>query len=61
MGYHKQALRQKGRPDLVLTVGLLSVQEKSGMDGTRYGLVELEGRWETVHEDRPALTDDFSK
>jgi transcriptional regulator with XRE-family HTH domain len=59
MGHHKQVLREKGRPDLTLVVGLLSIQEKAGADGTRYALVEFEGRWETVDEDRAPLTDDF--
>jgi hypothetical protein len=31
---HKQVLREKGRPDLVLAVGLLSIQTKSDGDGT---------------------------
>jgi len=32
-----------------------------GSDGTRYALVELEGRWETVNEDRVPLTGESFK
>jgi transcriptional regulator with XRE-family HTH domain len=59
MGNHKQVLHERGRPDLVFTVGLLSIQEKAGADGTRYALIELEGRWETVDEDRAPLPAHF--
>jgi transcriptional regulator with XRE-family HTH domain len=61
MGHHKQVLREKGRPDLVFVVGLLSVQQKADGEGARYALVQLEGRWETVTEDRVPLTEDFFK
>jgi transcriptional regulator with XRE-family HTH domain len=61
MGHHKQVLREKGRPDLVLLVGLLSVQEKSGAEGTRYALVELEDPWETLDEYRVPIPEDFFK
>jgi transcriptional regulator with XRE-family HTH domain len=59
MGHHKQLLHEKGRPDLVFVVGLLSIQNKSGSDGVRYALIELEGRWETVDEDRVPLAEGF--
>jgi hypothetical protein len=55
MGHHKQKLREKNRPDLVFDVGLFSIRDKSGADGTRYALIELEGRWETVNEDGAPL------
>jgi hypothetical protein len=35
--------------------GLRSIQSKGGADGRRYALVHLEGKWETVDEDRVSL------
>jgi transcriptional regulator with XRE-family HTH domain len=61
MGHHKQVLRENERPDLVFVVGLLSVQKKADGDGTRYALVQLEGRWETVGEDRVPLSENLFK
>ena len=61
MGHHGQMLREKGRPNLVFVVGVLTVQQKSNAAGTRYALIELEGRWETMDEDRVPLTEDFFK
>jgi transcriptional regulator with XRE-family HTH domain len=55
MGRHRQVLRERKPPDLVIVVGLLSVREKSDSDGPRYALIELGGRWETVDEDRPKI------
>jgi hypothetical protein len=55
LGHHRQVLREKGRADLVFVVGLLSILPKESGKGRRYGLVELEGRWETVPEDRPPV------
>lgn len=52
MGHHRQRRRERGRPDLVFDVGLMSIQAKEGVDGTRYALVQLEGDWETLDEDR---------
>jgi hypothetical protein len=40
---------------------LLSVQQKADGEGARYALVQLEGRWETVDEDRVPLTEDIFK
>jgi transcriptional regulator with XRE-family HTH domain len=59
MGHHRQVLREKGRPDLVFTVGLMSTQPKEGAQGRRYALVQLEGKWETVDEDRVPLPKGF--
>lgn len=52
MGHHKQVLRVKGHSDLVISVGLLSIQSKLEAGGTRYAIVELEGEWEKSDEDR---------
>jgi transcriptional regulator with XRE-family HTH domain len=57
IGSHRQRLQEKGQPDLVFTVGVMSIQPKEGADGTRFALVQLEGRWESLEEDRaPLLT-----
>lgn len=53
MGQHRQRLREKGKPDLVFLVGLMSIRPKKEADGERYALVQLEGAWETPEEDRP--------
>lgn len=58
MGHHKQVLHEKERPDLVFVVGLLCIQSKSEADGRRYAIVELEGRWEKVSEDRMQFAKD---
>jgi transcriptional regulator with XRE-family HTH domain len=58
MGHHKQVLRERQRPDLAFEVGLLSVQKKSDGEGTRYALIELEGRWEKVNDDSLPLIAD---
>jgi transcriptional regulator with XRE-family HTH domain len=55
MGSHRQRLQEKGQSDLVFTVGLMSIQPKEGADGTRYALVQLEGRWESLEKDRAPL------
>jgi transcriptional regulator with XRE-family HTH domain len=52
LGHHRQLLRDKGKPDLIFDVGLMSIQPKEGETGVRYALVQLEGRWETIEEDR---------
>lgn len=59
MGHHRQVLREKGRPDLVFVVGLLSIQPKEGAEGRRYALVHLEGKRETVDVDRVPLPEGF--
>ena len=61
MGRHKQVLRDRGRSDLVLDAGLLSVRKKQKSDGTRYALIELEGSWATVDGDRKPLNEDSFK
>lgn len=55
MGHHRQRLRERGRPDLVFSVTFMSIQPKAQADGERYALVKLDGAWETMEEDRPAL------
>ncbi|SIT57204.1 Helix-turn-helix domain protein [Mesorhizobium prunaredense] len=52
MGDHRQRLREKDRPTLVFGVGLMTIQPKEGVDGTRYALIHLEGRWESLDADR---------
>lgn len=52
MGHHRQRSREKGKPDLVFVVGLMVILPEEGADKVRYGIVHLEGAWETVEEDR---------
>jgi hypothetical protein len=61
VGHYKQVLHEKSRPDLVFVVGLLSIRDTANADGTRYALVELEGRWEELDEDRVTLPADLFK
>ena len=53
MGSHRQQLRQKDRSRLIFTVGLMTVLPK-GQD-TRLAMVQLEGGWESMEEDRVSL------
>jgi transcriptional regulator with XRE-family HTH domain len=55
MGHHRQVLREKGQSDLTFVVGLLSIQLNEGAEGRRYALIHLQGKWETVDEDRVSL------
>lgn len=55
MGTHKQQLRQKDRPTLVFTVGLMTLLPKDGSEGSRFALVQLEGGWESLESDRGPL------
>jgi transcriptional regulator with XRE-family HTH domain len=55
MGAHRQRLRERGTPDLVFSVTVMSIQPKDESNGERYVLAQLEGAWETLEEDRPAL------
>lgn len=57
MGNYRRRLRDAGKPDLVLSVTLASLQPIKGADGDRYAYVEMEGRWETLEQDRPRLPD----
>jgi transcriptional regulator with XRE-family HTH domain len=59
MGHHRQALYEKGRPALVLVVGLMCIRKKEEAEGRRYALVELDGRWETVKEERIPLPEGY--
>jgi transcriptional regulator with XRE-family HTH domain len=60
MGRHRQALYEEGRPDLVFVVGLMSIRKKEEAEGRRYALVKLEGKWETVKEERMPLPEGFA-
>ncbi len=52
MGHHRQRSREKGKPDLVFVVGLMVILPKERADRERYGIVHLEGAWETLEEYR---------
>jgi len=53
MGTYRRRLRTAGKPDLVFSVTLVSLQEMEGAGGDRYAYVEMEGGWETLEDDRP--------
>jgi len=55
MGRHRQRMRDEGKPDLVFTAGFLSIRPTKDSSQQRYALVQLEGRWETLEEDRPSM------
>lgn len=55
MGSHRQQLRQKDRSRMIFTVGLMTVLPKAA-EGTRYAMVQLEGAWESMEEDRVPLS-----
>lgn len=56
MGSHRQQLRQKDRSHMIWTVGLMTILPQDGPEGTRYAMVQLDGAWENVEEDRVALS-----
>ena len=58
VGHHLQRLRQKGKPDLVLNVGVMSIQPAKEEAEIRYALIELDGAWESVEADQPKSTGD---
>ncbi len=55
MGSHRQQIRQKDGSRMVFTVGLMSVLPTKDAAETRFAMVELEGAWETMEEDRVSL------
>lgn len=55
MGSHRQQLRQKDRSRMIFTVGIVTILPNEGAAGTRYAMIELEGAWESVEEDRVPL------
>ncbi|MBX9791836.1 MAG: helix-turn-helix domain-containing protein [Sphingomonas sp.] len=56
MGSHRMQLRQKDQSRLIFTVGLMTVLPKEGSEGTRYAVIQLEGAWESLEEDRVSLS-----
>lgn len=54
MGQHRQRLRDKGKPDLVCSAGFMSIRPKTDRQ-MKYAMVQLDGRWETLEEDRPVM------
>jgi len=55
MGSHRQQFRQKERSRMIFTVGLMTILPKEGVEGTRYAIIQLEGAWESMEEDRVSL------
>lgn len=56
MGRHRQRMRDDGKPDLVCTAGILIIRPKAASSEQRHAMVQLAGRWETLEEDRPPLS-----
>jgi transcriptional regulator with XRE-family HTH domain len=56
IGNHRQQLRKKDRSRMIFTVGLMTILPKDGAEGTRYAMVQLEGAWESMEEDRVSLS-----
>ncbi len=56
IGHHRQQRPYKDQPHLVFDVNLVSILPKADSEDVRYALVELEGSWETLEEDRPLFT-----
>ena len=55
MGSHRQQLRQRDRSRMIWTVGLMTILPKDGQEGRRYAMVQLDGAWENMEEDRVPL------
>lgn len=58
MGAYRERLRETRKSDLVFKVTLVSVQKREGEQSERYAYVVLQGRWETLEEDRLQLPQD---
>lgn len=52
MGQFRQRLITRGRPDIVANFGLMSILAAKDAETMRFAMVELEGGWETLQEDR---------
>ncbi len=61
MGQYRQRLINKGRPDVVANFGLLSILTVKDAKTMRFAMVELEGGWETLQEDRVPMPDKSAK
>lgn len=55
MGRHRQQLRQKDRSRLIFTVLVMTILPSGDPADERYALVQLEGGWESMEEDRLPL------
>ena len=53
IGQHRQRLRESGKPDLVFLAGLMSIRPKAGSEKLKYAILDLDGAWETLPQDRP--------
>lgn len=61
LGCHRQQLRYKDQPSLVFQVALFVLLPKDKANGERFSLVELEGAWETLDQDRAVVPEDWCK
>jgi transcriptional regulator with XRE-family HTH domain len=57
IGRFRQQMRAKDRPRLIFNVLAITILPKKHVDEMRYGVMELEGSWETLEEDRPTIPD----
>ena len=48
-------MRMPGGKLCVLNAGVVSIQPAAASQGTRYAIVNLDGGWEVLKEDRPPL------
>ena len=58
IGSHRQRLREKGKPDIIFDVGLMVLLPKDQADGERVVMVQLDGAWETLEQDRFQVPED---
>lgn len=56
IGSHRQQLRQKDGSRLIFKVGVMTILRREGADATRYAMIQLEGAWESMEEDRVPLS-----
>ena len=59
LGSHGQQLRQTDKPGLAIEVAIIALLPKDQAAGERYGLVQLEGAWETLEQDRVAVPEEW--
>lgn len=55
MGEYRKMLREPGKPDLVFSVTLASLQPNEAARDERFAIVELPGQWETLAADRASF------
>lgn len=56
VGRFQQQMRHKDRSRLVCDVLAITILPKTQADEMRFGVIELQGAWETLDEDRPTVS-----